>query len=248
MPRFLQYRQEHRRCALEALHDILARVTTVTFDCYGTLIDWDRGLRQSLGELFGDVPASHSEAFFRRYVETEAQVEARAHAGDFRSYRDVLAETATRLARKFSIRLPPGLAQAFADTLPNWTPFSDTNDALARLKKRYRLGVLSNVDRDLFDGTAAHFTIEFDFVVTAQDVRSYKPSSGHFDRLLADHSTPKATLHVAQSLFHDGAPARDLGLAFVWINRYNDSPAAGIPMVAQFRDLKSLADEVCSQP
>jgi 2-haloalkanoic acid dehalogenase type II len=232
---------------LNALHNILPRVTTITFDCYGTLIDWDRGLRQSLGELFDGVPASGPGEFFRRYVETEAQVEAQAQVGDFRSYRDVLTETATRLAKRFSISLPPGRAATFAGTLPDWTPFSDTNDALARLKRKYRLGILSNVDRDLFDGTAEHFTTEFDFVITAQDVRSYKPNKAHFDRLLADHSTPEATLHVAQSLFHDGVPAGDLGLAFVWINRYNESPAGAIPMVAQFHDLKSLADEVCRQ-
>jgi len=228
-------------CPVESIHDVLSRVTTITFDCYGTLIDWDKGLRKSLSDLFDNHSAVQTEAFFQVYVETEAQVEAEK----FRDYRDVLTEVAIRLAKRFSIALSDDRAEAFADMLPMWTPFPDTNDVLTRLKKKYKLGVLSNVDRDLFTGTAKHFPITFDFIVTAQDVGSYKPGPGHFARLFDQHAPREETLHVAQSLFHDGAPARDLDLAFVWINRYNDSSIEAIPMVAEFYDLKSFAEKAC---
>jgi len=226
---------------VESLRDVFARVTTITFDCYGTLIDWDKGLRQSLSDLFDNHPAVQTEEFLHVYMETEAQVEAEK----FRDYRDVLTEVAIRLAKRFSIALPEGRAATLADLLPTWTPFSDTNDALTRLKKKYKLGVLSNVDRDLFAETATQFPVEFDFIVTAQDVGSYKPSPGHFAKLFTQHAPREETLHVAQSLFHDGAPARDLDLAFVWINRYNDSTIEAIPMVAEFGDLKSFAEKTC---
>ncbi len=226
---------------MESLRDVLARVTTITFDCYGTLIDWDQGLRKSFGELFEEYPASRSDEFFNAYVVTEAQVEAK----QFQNYRDVMNEVATRLAEKFSISLPGGRAENFPDMLPTWTPFPDTNDALTRLKQKYRLGIMSNIDRDLFAETAKLFPIEFDFVVTAQDAKSYKPHLGHFNKCFDRHSTCQETLHVAQSLFHDGGPAKELGLAFVWINRYNESSTKAIPLVAEFADLKSLADQAC---
>ena len=131
--------------------------------------------------------------------------------------------------------------------LPTWTPFPDTNESLIRLKRKYKLGILSNVDRDLFAETAKHFPIEFDFVVTAQDVQCYKPAHGLFKKMLADHANSETTLHVAQSLFHDGIPARDISLAFVWINRYNQQADAALPMAAEMPNLKALADAACGE-
>ena len=129
-----------------------------------------------------------------------------------------------------------------AEGLGHWPLFADTNEALCLLKRRYRLGVLSNIDRDLFDATASHFEIDFDFVVTAEDVRSYKPGNGHFERLLAEHGDRETTLHVAQSLFHDGVPCARFGLAYVWINRYNEPNATAVRPLAEYADLRSLAE------
>lgn len=220
------------------LADILDGVTTLTFDCYGTLIDWYGGLSASFVELFGPDAARRTDELVRAYVTIEAEVEAER----FRSYRDVLTQVALRMADRFEFDIDGERAASFADMLPNWPPFADTNDALVRLKKRFRLGVLSNVDGDLFAGTCRHFPVEFDFVVTAQDVRSYKPAHGHFQRLFSDHCPREKVLHVAQSLFHDGVPCGELDVAYVWINRYKDRNETEVSPLAEFADLKSLAD------
>jgi 2-haloalkanoic acid dehalogenase type II len=213
-------------------------VGTITFDCYGTLIDWRAGLQSSLAELFELAFCDLPDGLFDAYVQTEAEVEG----GAYQSYRRVLTATAERLAKRFNFDLPPGLAELLAETLPHWAPFADTNEALVRLKRRYRLGVLSNIDRDLFAGTALQFDVEFDFVVTAEDVQSYKPGQAHFQWLLSRHIEHDRVLHVAQSLFHDGVPAQGLGIAFVWINRYKEVNTTAVRPLAEFADLKSLAD------
>ena len=132
-----------------------------------------------------------------------------------------------------------------AERLPQWWPFSDTNAALARLKKCYRLGVLSNIDKDLFAATAKHFTVDFDFVITAEDVKSYKPGTAHFRQAIASQGPPESLLHVAQSLYHDGVPTAELNIAFVWINRYKERNHTGVRPLVEFPDLCSFADSVC---
>jgi 2-haloalkanoic acid dehalogenase type II len=222
---------------MKSIENVLRRVTTVTFDCYGTLIDWAGGLQGSFRALFGDALAGRTDEMFDVYVRIEAQIEAQ----DYRSYRSVLAEVATQLAQHFDVDMPAERSAELANRLPNWPPFPDTNEALKRLKQKYRLGILSNVDRDLLAGTLQHFEVDFDFVVTAQDVESYKPAHGHFDRLLAQYAVKGELLHVAQSLFHDGNPTRELGIAYVWINRYNDVNETIVCPCATFADLASLA-------
>ena len=226
---------------MSVIEEVLDRVTTITYDCYGTLIDWRAGLGRSLSMLLGAGMADRTDEIYETYVRVEAEVEA----GGYQPYRRVLAAAAERLGRQLRVELPPGRASLLAEVLPDWPLFADTNEALVRLKQRYRLGVLSNIDRDLFAGTAQHFDVEFDFVVTAQDVRAYKPAHGHFERLLLAHGERDQVLHVAQSLFHDGAPTRELGIAFVWINRYNDVNRTEVRPLAMYPDLKSLADVAC---
>jgi 2-haloalkanoic acid dehalogenase type II len=223
---------------VDDLKRIASRTTTITFDCYGTLIDWSAGLNASLKRLFG--PMDSSVDLARRYVETEAEVEGEG----YRRYRDVMQETALRTARRLGRPLAPMDAARFAAELPSWKPFADTNEGLALLKKRYRLGVLSNIDRDLFAGTSTQFSITFDFVITAEDVKSYKPAHGHFERLLASAVKREEVLHVAQSLYHDGRACRDLGIAFVWINRYNDGRTDEADVLGEFPDLISFARRV----
>lgn len=229
---------------MDSAIDVFKRTTTITFDCYGTLIDWSAGLWSASGgfaAIFGTVVAQRKKEWFDAYVRAEAEVES----GPYRSYREILAVVTERLARQFDLPLPAGREAKLAEMLPGWAPFLDTNDALARLKQRFRLGVLSNIDKDLFAGTAKQLGVAFDFVVTAEDVRSYKPAYGHFQRLNDAHGGIETALHVASSLYHDGAPANELGLAFVWINRYKERNHTGLRPLAEFPDLRSFADAAC---
>lgn len=223
---------------LEKLPDILRRATTITFDCYGTLIDWSAGLRGAFADIFGAALAPRMTELFDAYVEIEAQIER----GPYRSYREVLAECVRGVAKRFDVELPPGDAHRLAEALPGWRPFADTNEALTRLKRHYRLGILSNIDRDLIARTAEHFSVGFDFVITAEDVRSYKPGLAHFERALEQQTSREEVVHVAQSTFHDGNPARALDLAFVWINRYKHRNVTEATPAAELPDLKSFAD------
>ncbi len=220
------------------IEDTLRRTKTITFDCYGTLIDWAAGLTASFREVFGSVADECMDELFAAYVPAEATIEAEG----YKTYREVLAGVTVRLGERFGVNVPDDRRHLLADQLPDWPPFPDTCEALARLKQRYRLGVLSNVDRDLFAGTASRLGVAFDFVVTAQDVGSYKPRHPHFERMLAEHAEADSVLHVAQSLYHDGGPCKRLGLAYVWINRYNDPNETNVEPLAVFPDLKSLAD------
>ncbi len=188
----------------------------VTFDCYGTLIDWDRGI----GDAFAAALAGHGASLdMRRVIEAYERIEPVVQAERYRSYREVLTESARRVARELGWAPPASRAEFLADSLPSWPPFPDTNPALERLARAgYRLGILSNVDEDLLAGTCRHFTVAFDVVITAQQVRSYKPADGHF-RAARERIAGQRWLHAAQSLFHDIVPCRRLGIPVAWVNR-----------------------------
>ena len=225
---------------METLEQRLPRITTITFDCYGTLIDWKGGLCASLRAWLGDVVDQREADVFATYVAIEAEEESKP----FRCYRDILSIVAKRMGARYGVPVTDEQAAAFADSLTAWKPFPDTNGALARLKRRYRLGVLSNIDRDLFEGTCEHFDVAFDFVVSADAVKSYKPGLAHFQEYLHQHGDAESTLHVAQSLFHDGGPAAQLSLAYVWINRYNQRNGTTVRPDAEFATLAAMADAV----
>jgi 2-haloalkanoic acid dehalogenase type II len=180
----------------------------ITFDCYGTLIDWEGGMvRAFQTEAAADGRSPDARDIVEAYMAEEAIVES----GEYQPYRDMLAQTALRVASRLGWPLDPGRAGFLARSLPEWQPFPDTNTALERLASRFRLGLLSNIDDDLLAATRRHFTVEFDLIVTAQQVKSYKPGFAHFQEALA--RTPgKRLLHSAQSYFHDVVPAS--GLAF----------------------------------
>jgi 2-haloalkanoic acid dehalogenase type II len=200
----------------------------ITFDCYGTLIDWEGGIRAA----FESVGVEGDEALIE-YARIEPQVEA----GPYRKYREVLAETASRIAAYVD-------GSFLAKSLPSWKPFTDTNPALQRLRDAgIRLGILSNVDDDLLEGTRKHFTVDFDPIVTAQQVHSYKPGHAHF--LEARKRIGNARwLHAAQSNFHDIVPANALGIPTAWINRHGQSPLPGGTPLHHFTNLTQLADAV----
>jgi 2-haloalkanoic acid dehalogenase type II len=198
----------------------------ITFDCYGTLIDWEQGIRAA----FESVGIEGDEAM-REYEQIEPQVESQP----YRSYRQVLTETASRIAAYVD-------GSFLADTLPSWKPFPDTNPALQRLRAAgIRLGLLSNVDDDLLAGTRKHFPVDFDIIVTAQQVKSYKPGHAHF--LEARKRIGNARwLHAAQSNFHDIVPTNALGIPNAWINRRGEKPLPGGTPAHQYATLTELAD------
>jgi 2-haloalkanoic acid dehalogenase type II len=198
----------------------MRRYDVLTFDCYGTLIDWERGI----GDAFAAAARADGVTLDRAAVlGAYHEIEPGVQAERYRPYREVLALTAERVAARLSWPLAAGRARFLADSLPSWPPFPDTNAALGRLATAgYRLAILSNVDDDLLAGTRKHLGVDFEFVVTAQQVGSYKPAPAHFTtarRRLAG----ARWLHVAQSLFHDVRPAKDLGIEAAWINRKGQS-------------------------
>lgn len=213
------------------------RVKTLTFDCYGTLVDWRGGITAALLPLLGDRVPDGPTAMIDAYVETEAEIESER----YRTYREVLGLTERKLCERVGAAVPEN-SGVLANSLGSWPLHADTNEALRRLAARYKLGVLSNIDRDLFAQTARNFDVAFDFLISAEDVRSYKPGFAHFERMLAQHGPPESVLHVAQSLFHDGEPAGKLGIAFVWINRYKHQNDTEVAPAAEFASLAELAD------
>ena len=209
----------------------------VTFDCYGTLIDWESGIRSAFLQAAAGAGVRLDES---RIIPTYADVEHVVEREGYRRYRDVLAETARRVGNALGWRV--SYAGFLADSLPSWRPFADTNPALERLRKAgIRLGILSNIDDDLLDATRRHFTSDFDLVVTAQQVGSYKPSPMHF--LTARERLGAAEwLHAAQSNFHDVVPTNALGIPNAWINRKGGTALPGGMPTMEFRDLAELAD------
>ena len=217
----------------------MRRFDVLTFDCYGTLIDWERGL----GDAFATAARAGGIVVDRAtLLAAYHEVEPAIQAERYRSYRDVLALTARRLAERFKWRLPEGDERFLPDSLPSWPAFADTNEALSRLAKAgYRLAILSNVDDDLLAATRRHLGVDFEFVVTAQQVGAYKPAPAHWETARKRIGDAR-WLHVAQSYFHDIVPARRLGIASAWINRTRQSPSGVERPDVEFRTLAEAAD------
>lgn len=189
----------------------------LTFDCYGTLIDWERGILQALrpvlqrhGVVLDDA------ALLEQYASFESEIER----GPFINYRTVLETVVRRFGEQHGFRPSDAEARSLPESLPHWQPFPDTIPALQALSTRYKLAIISNVDEELFAHSARLLQVPFLWVITADQVGSYKPAHANFHAAFARIGAPKAhILHVAQSLFHDHVPARELGLATVWVNR-----------------------------
>ena len=193
----------------------------LTFDCFGTLVDWRHGIRTT-GELLFP---GRGEAFLEAYIALEAEVEE----GPFKRYRAVLTETARRAAKKLGVDLKPDDATALVSTIPHWPPFGDVGPALSTLRREgWKLALLTNCDRDLIAQTQRRLPASFDAVVTAEDVSAYKPNHAHFKLFQSTFgSSAKAWIHVAQSYFHDIRPTHELGITRIWVNRQGekDDPA-----------------------
>lgn len=219
----------------------MPRYDVVTFDCYGTLIDWESGIAVA----FLDAAAPDGMTFTRQDIlRAYADVEHRVQAEGYRTYREILRDTATRVAKALAWPITPERAGFLADTLPSWQPFPDTNPALERLVAAgCRLGILSNIDDDLLTETRKHFTVDFDVIVTAQQVRSYKPGRAHF-LTARELIGPSRWLHAAESNFHDIVPTNALGIDNAWINRQRQPELPGGTPKRAYRNLAALADEM----
>ena len=194
----------------------------LSFDCYGTLIDWEAGIAAGLDPWAASVGLQlDTEDLLVAYSEQEAAVE-REHGNWL--YPQVLAEAFRRTAAALGASVSEEQAEAFGRSVPNWPAFDDSTAALQSLHQHYQLIILSNVDRQSFAGSNARLGVDFDLIVTAEDVGSYKPNPANFDALQAGAEQRGVTrlLHVAQSLFHDHVPAKQIGLPTVWINRRHD--------------------------
>lgn len=214
------------------------RYDWVTFDCYGTLVDWDGGIGGAI------VTAGRAAGFELDRDEVLAayhRIEPEVQTGPYRSYAGVLAETTRRVAHALGWPLAEGRAAFLAQGIGDWPVFDDTRPALARLAAAgYRLGVLSNVDRELLAHTLRTLGVRFDLIVTAEDVRSYKPAHGHF--LEARRSLGQTRwLHAAQSWFHDVVPAKALGVPVAWVNRKRERASDPQRPDHECADLKQLA-------
>ncbi len=195
----------------------------LSFDCYGTLIDWETGI---LGHLQPWLENKSRFASDEEVLNLYARLEPQQQAGPYHSYREVLNAVVRDFGREFRFPVTPTDAVGLADSLRNWEPFPDTVPALKRLKSRYKLAILSNIDNDLFAYSASKLEVPFDCVITAQQLRSYKPARQNFEALLQRVGVPKnRLLHVAESLYHDVAPAHSLGITTVWVNRRQGRPA-----------------------
>ena len=213
-----------------------SRFEYLSFDCYGTLIDWESGLLGYLRPLLQSKGCNVSDG---KILSLYSELEPKWQTAAYRSYRDVLAGVVGDFAREFRIQFTKDEVNGLAHSIRTWEPFPDTVPALMRLKSRYKLAVLSNIDDDLFVFTAPKLEVQFDCVVTAQQVQSYKPSLRNFGALLDRLGVEKGLLlHVAESLYHDVAPAHALGIATVWVNRRQSKPASATRLVAAQPDLE----------
>ena len=190
----------------------------ISFDCYGTLVDWETGISDAVAAIFARHGVRRSrQQILALFADSEPRVQA---GGEFLDYRRVLHDVMELMAWQVSIRLPSTEADALPESLPRWPVFPDATDALRKMQQRYRLAIISNVDDDLFAGSAELLGIDFDAVVTSQQARSYKPSLGNFELAQERMAVDKAAwLHVGESLFHDIGPANNIGIDSVWVNR-----------------------------
>jgi 2-haloacid dehalogenase len=222
------------------------RFDAITFDCYGTLIDWERGILNALQPVLAPrgVDATPDEL-----LELYARHEAELEAGPYLPYREILARSLRELCAELGIEAADEEAEAFAGAIGEWPAFDDTASALRRLHTRFRLGVITNCDRDLFALSNRRLGVTFDWVVTAEDARAYKPGPRPFELAFETIDVPRERiLHAAQSLFHDHVTAAELGLTSVWVDRrhgregFGATPPASASSALTVPDMRTLAE------
>jgi 2-haloalkanoic acid dehalogenase type II len=205
-----------------------AAFDALTFDCYGTLIDWEAGILAGLRPILAAHGADPSDD---EILESYAASEARLEAGSYLPYRTILAASARAVAKGLGVDVTDDEAARFGGSVADWPAFDDSTRSLKLLRRRFKLGVLTNCDDELFAASNRRLGVDFDWVLTAQQLGAYKPNPHNFEalreRLHKSGIAAARILHVAQSLYHDHAPAKKLGFHTVWIDRRHDRPGAG---------------------
>jgi 2-haloacid dehalogenase len=202
-----------------------ARFEVLTFDCYGTLIDWETGILSAIHRILSGHDQKLDDATLLKLY---GDFELLSEQGEFHPYREVLRSVVRRFGAELAFTPSAEETDILPDSLATWKPWPDTVAALRELKSKFRLAILSNVDDDLFAATRPQLGVEFDDVITAQQARAYKPSLKLFELALSRINTPAhRVLHVGQSIYHDVVPAQALGLATVWVNRPSARPGVG---------------------
>jgi 2-haloacid dehalogenase len=228
------------------------RYEIVSFDCYGTLIDWESGIIAGLRPVLANhgVDVTDDE-ILELHAGTEHRLQSSSTEGNYTKYRDVLRQEVREAGKRWGFDPEPSEVDALADSLRDWGPFPDTVDALRALKKRYRLAIISNVDDGLFALTACHLEVEFDWIITAEQAGSYKPSTNIFEVAIGRMGgVRERLLHAAESLFHDVVPAKEMGLSTVWVHRRTGKEGFGATPPADARpdlevpDLRTLASRL----
>lgn len=223
-----------------------AHISALTFDCYGTLINWESGIFSALRPIL----AAHSKQLSDiQILEIYSELEPRYQEGEFRPYREVLQRVVRGFGERLGFTPSEAEARSLPESLPEWKPFPDSVAALRKLKSRFQLAIISNTDDDLFAASARHLQVAFDYVITAQQARAYKPSLTIF-RLALERIglPPQQVLHVGQSVYHDVLPAKSLGLATVWVKRASPRAGFGATVAAsgepdlEVPDLRTLAE------
>lgn len=222
--------------------------TILTIDMYGTLIDWETGIVDALDPILRHHGhALADDDMLERYAWHESALEA----GPYLTYREILEEALKRIATDLQFTPSEAELESFSHSVGDWPAFPDSRDALLALQRRFRLAIITNGDDEFFALSNKHIGVEYDYVVTAQQTRSYKPSLNNFHVALGRMQKPRSEiLHVAQSLFHDHVPAQAVGLDTVWINRRQGRPGYGaVPKAvavpdAEFLDMRSFAEAI----
>ena len=222
------------------------RFQVLSFDCYGTLINWEAGILSVVRPMLSNRSIYVAD---NNILEAYGELEAGLEQGPWRPYRQILRDCIAGLGLRFNFEPTASELDALPGSLPFWPPFSDTVSALKRLQSRYKLAIISNIDNDLFTATTRQLQTTFDYVITAEQVESYKPSEKNFLQAIKTIGVARTDLlHVAQSIFHDIIPTRALGISNVWVNRRKGMSGSGATLPAEGRpdlevpDLRSLAD------
>lgn len=204
----------------------------LSFDCYGTLVDWESGIISGLRPVLrGHGVEATDDEILDLHAQTEHKLQAASKRGGYVKYRDVLGEEIREAGRRWGFEPSPSEVEMLPDSVRYWLPFPDTVNALRALKGTYKLAIVSNIDDGLFALTARYLEVEFDYIVTAEQAGTYKPSPNNFELALERIGVaPEKILHVAESLFHDHAPAKKMGLDTAWIHRRASKGASVRPL------------------
>jgi 2-haloacid dehalogenase len=216
----------------------LKDITWVTTDCYGTLIDWERGIIDAFSaEAAKDGFSFDEQQFIDRFLEVQAEI----MSGSYELYAEVLRRAAVRVAREIGWELEPSRAQFLPDSVGRWLPFRETNAATDRLGKRYQVGIVSNIDDKLLGISRRHLRTDLDLVVTAQQVRSYKPDPAHFRECARRIGGKKGWVHIASGYDADVAPLLKMNVPVIWVNRRGEKLEGRKKPDAEVKNLRDAA-------